>query len=240
MSYIHTEKIHNFEAARIVVPFLMEIIAPKSLLDVGCGLGTWLKVFEEHGIIDILGLDGNYINKNQLKISLDKWKPVDLNQPFDLKRKFDLVICLEVVEHLTKSASDFIIDSLVCHSNTILFSAAIPGQGGQGHVNEQWLTYWQREFEKRGYKLCDILRSRFWNDSTIEVWYRQNMVIFYKENPILDDLRTKATVPVNLVHPELFSFYYGLSRRVEMFERGEVGISIAFKSLIRAIARKFK
>ena len=144
--YIHTEAIHNLSAPRVIVPIVLEMIKPNSILDVGCGIGTWLKVFEEYGVDDYLGIDGDYVDRSTLKISEKRFLPNDLRKRWSLNRKFDLVVSLEVAEHLPEEVADLFVSTLSAHGDTILFSAAIPGQGGQNHVNEQWPTYWQKKF----------------------------------------------------------------------------------------------
>ena len=132
------------------------------VLDVGCGIGTWLKAFEECGVKDYLGLDGNHVNRSLLKIPAEKFRVQNLLESFRLNRKFDLVISLEVAEHLDEKISDQFVKGLVEHGETIVFSAAIPYQSGQNHVNEQWPAYWQQKFEKHGYYFHDVIRPKIW------------------------------------------------------------------------------
>ena len=152
MAYIHTKDIHNTRAAEIIVPILLQHIQPKSVLDIGCGTGTWLKVFEQAGITDFFGVDGEDIDESILEISKENFAVYNLTRPLVLDRFYDLVISLEVAEHLPELAADEFVLTLVRHGKTILFSAAIPGQGGQDHLNEQWPIYWQKKFNRYGYK----------------------------------------------------------------------------------------
>src|SRR5688572_19921778 len=98
--YVHDEIVHNKNAARIILPLVFELVKPTSVLDVGCGLGTWLSVCDEFGVKDYLGVDGDYVERTKLTILESKFLSVDLRNRFTTKRKFDLVICLEVAEHL--------------------------------------------------------------------------------------------------------------------------------------------
>ncbi len=198
--YDHTIANHNLVAPREVVPLVMELVKPQSVLDVGCGIGNWLKVFEEQGIGDYKGVDGSYLDKNLLKIPIHNFEARDLQQSFSLGRKFDLVVSLEVAEHLDERYADQFVQTLVNHGDIILFSAAIPGQGGQNHLNEQWPEYWQKKFEKHGFYFHDLIRQLIWNNTKVEWWYRQNIFLLTKSKP-------KAGAPKNiaLVHPELFS-----------------------------------
>ncbi len=101
----------------------------------------------------------------------------DLTERWDLGRKFDLVLCLEVGEHLPPASAATLVESLVAHSDLVAFSAACPGQNGQHHVNCQWLEYWQRLFNGSGYVCDDSIRWKIWNIEAIEPWYRQNMFL---------------------------------------------------------------
>src|SRR5260221_12957101 len=140
--YHHSEAVHNMETPRQVVPKIMDMLHPKSVLDVGCGIGTWLKAFEEEGVLDLLGLDGDHVDKRLLKIRPTQFKIQNLMNRWSVNRKFDLVISFEVAEHLPAQTSDLFVEMLVNHSDTILFSAAVPKQEGQNHLNEQWPSYW--------------------------------------------------------------------------------------------------
>lgn len=207
MSYIHYDNIHNLNAANEILPFLMKRFAPKSLLDVGCGTGTWLKVAQELGISEIQGIDGDYVPKEALKISEFFFKGIDLRSSFDLGKKFDLVLSLEVAEHLPEASADAFISSLCKHSDIIVFSAAIPNQGGQNHINEQWPSYWMEKFKTNGYLSHDILRFQFWDNPRVDFWYKQNMFVFIKSKSQItvseSDLDKPLTIPVRIVHPEL-------------------------------------
>ena len=141
----------------------MQIVEPRSVVDFGCGNGSWLRVFEELGVNDILGIDLVKLNDNDLLIKQDNIIVRDLSNKINLDRQFGLVICLEVAEHLSDKNSDNLIDNLCTHGDVILFSAAIPGQGGQYHKNEQWHTYWEAKFNQRGYLSYDIFVPLFDN-----------------------------------------------------------------------------
>lgn len=201
--YIHDEIIHNSGAAEQVLPVLFSIFKPKSILDVGCGLGNWIEVAKKMGVEEVVGVDGSYVNRTLLKIDDKEFIEKDLTKPFDLNTKFDLAICLEVAEHLPETSSDTLIQSIVAHTDVVMFSAAIPGQGGQNHINEQWPTYWQELFQKYDYDMIDFFRPKIWNNTKIERWYRQNMFLVVKKGHTLSDQGSKGIV--SLVHPELLS-----------------------------------
>jgi SAM-dependent methyltransferase len=85
-------------SAGIVIPLLNAMITPSSVLDIGCGVGTWLHVWEQLGVTDIVGLDGNK-EYNSLRISLGLYQRTDLLSPVDLGRKFDLAMSLAPIIH---------------------------------------------------------------------------------------------------------------------------------------------
>jgi SAM-dependent methyltransferase len=221
------------------VPLVQEMVNAKSVLDVGCGIGTWLKAFAETGVADYTGVDGEYVNKKLIQIPMENFVSHNLNTSLNLKRKFDLVVSLEVAEHLETQHNNQLIEMLTLHGDVILFSAAIPGQGGQFHINEQWLSVWISLFEKYGFGYYDCIRPRIWNNSNVDVWYKQNIVIFCKLGHRLEQVFKQKTSPYkDIVHPELFTFYVNQAERAGLFEQGKLGVSIALKSLGRALRKK--
>ncbi len=236
INYVHSEQIHNLKAPRQIVPFLIKSIKPNNVLDVGCGTGTWLAVFEQNGIDDYLGIEGESFSPNQLHISSSKVLSKDLSKPFDLNRKFDLLICLEVAEHLPETSADTLVSSLVKHSDTILFSAAIPYQGGQNHINEQWPAYWQKKFEPHGFFFYDCIRPVIWANEDVEWWYKQNIFLVSKEKPKQDSNTIMA-----LVHPELY--YRNITHHLQYIEGlrdGKQGLRISARIFMKALAFKIK
>lgn len=149
-------------------------------VDIGCGVGTWLNVIKTKGG-GVVGLDGKYVNKNYLVIGCDEFIETDLEERIQINQTFDLAISLEVAEHLSKKRAATFVEDLCGLSDTILFSAATILQGGEGHQNEQRLSYWSKMFSERGYYMMDFIRPAIWNDSQIPVWYRQNTVVFAKK-----------------------------------------------------------
>jgi SAM-dependent methyltransferase len=184
-------------SAAVVVPLINKLVQPKSVLDVGCGVGTWLSQWADQGVTDLLGLDGDYVDRAALQIPASNFRSVDLQSSFSLGRQFDLVESLEVAEHLDESCADSFVRSLANHADTVLFSAAIPGQGGRHHVNEQWPSYWVPIFSRYGLEVFDIIRPVIWTDRRIEYWYRQNILVFSKRT----DFNGCDTL-LDVVHPD--------------------------------------
>lgn len=234
--YIHNEDTHNKKAASVIVPLLHEILNFVSVVDVGCGIGTWLSVFNEKESLEILGLDGDYVNRDLLakNIPLDSFKSIDLSFEFDLKKKFDLAICLEVAEHLPNSSGDFLVDSLCRHSDQIVFSAAIPNQGGQNHLNEQWPSFWIEKFKRNGFEVYDLIRPVIWNNPQVDIWYRQNLLIFSKNK-----IQNAKVGALDLVLPEYWDQknkeVFTLQNQLVRIIEGKVGAFFYLKSLLKSL-----
>lgn len=128
-------------SAAAVVPLVKRLLSPNSVLDVGCGPGTWVARWITEGVTDAIGVDGDYVDRSSLRIPAGQFVAADLEDPLHLGRTFDLVQSLEVAEHLDEVHADAFVASLARHGDTVLFSAALPGQGGAHHVNEQWPSY---------------------------------------------------------------------------------------------------
>jgi SAM-dependent methyltransferase len=218
---LSAEERRNEHSAREILAILFRYLQPASALDVGCGLGTWLKVASEMGVAEIHGIDGPWLDPSRIRVPAQAVEKRDLEKPFDLGRRFDLVICLEVAEHLfEKSAADFIA-TLTRHAPAVLFSAAIPHQGGHHHVNERFLPYWTELFARHGYRPLDIVRADIWENPEVHWWLRQNAVLFAQDdliagNAMLREASAKPRGPLSLVHPEV---YASLGERLNGFIR---------------------
>jgi len=198
----------NRHAAEVILGMLFKEFMPQSVLDVGCGLGTWLSVARRLGVRDIFGVDGRWLDKTRLRIPEDVVRILDLEKPFDLGRRFDMAICLEVAEHLDAKAAAGFVASLTAHADIILFSAAIPFQGGHHHVNEQWPTYWCSLLDERGFETLDVIRARIWTDDSIHLWLRQNTLLIVKKHlaeggGVFSNLQ-QYPQPLSLVHPDVY------------------------------------
>jgi SAM-dependent methyltransferase len=183
-------------SATAITSILYRQIELTSVLDIGCARGTWLRAWSKLGIIDLHGVDGDYVDRQMLEIPVSNFTTANLNVAFDLGRQFDLVQSLEVGEHIEESSSEIFVDCLARHARRyILFSAAPPGQGGEYHVNEQPYEFWREKFETRGFATVDSVRPAIVKNNRISYWYRYNTLLFIRHEllPKIDaNLRDKV------------------------------------------------
>lgn len=157
-------------------------LAPKTVVDVGCGTGALLEALRDRGC-EVFGFE---YSKAGLEYCRSRHLDVEV---FDLEsdvlrsdRTFDVAISVEVAEHLPERVADRYVDLLARLAPTIVFTAAPPGQGGIDHVNEQPPGYWIHKFQQRGLEhnreLSDKWRERWKADGDVETWYCQNLMVF--------------------------------------------------------------
>ena len=171
--YYHAISQGSIRSAEVVMSALAAVgVEPQSVIDVGCGVGEW-----HAGHPDYTGVDYRVL-RDDLLISPERFIACDLNRDVpQLDRRFDLCLCLEVAEHLKPSRAEDLVRFLCSVSDRVLFSAAIPNQGGVGHVNEQWQTYWAALFKKHGFGAARQ-QPDIRNCESVELWYRQNVVLY--------------------------------------------------------------
>lgn len=189
-------------SACAILPFLRDRLGPTTVLDVGCGRGAWSAQWIALGVGAVQGIDGDYVKADSLLIPQDQFLARDLSKPFDLGRRFDLVQCLEVAEHISEQFAEIFVDNLCRHGDIVFFSAAQPGQGGEFHVNEQPLRYWREKFATHGYVPFDVVRPKFSSDPTVEPWYRYNSLIYVSQEKkafVENSFGTKALADSNKI-----------------------------------------
>jgi SAM-dependent methyltransferase len=219
----YEDRSEALESAKVIVPLVLELIKPESVIDVGCGTAEFLNVFMNYGRIeDIKGIDGAWVDKNKLLMDGKKFIVKNLEEPIVMDRRFDLAVSLEVAEHLEEKYAKTFINSLTDLSDIILFSAAIPKQGGIGHVNEQLPDYWAKLFLEHDYVVIDVIREQIWNNKDIGTYYIQNILMFVKRSALDKHKKLKQaykqTNPnfINIIHPK---FYMGLATRQERIKQ---------------------
>jgi SAM-dependent methyltransferase len=241
IAYDHLLNTHTLEGARAALSRLFPNEMPTSILDVGCGPGTWLRAAMERGVGEFMGVDGLDIPPEELLFPPDKFLRVNLSARLDLGCRFAVAFCFEVGEHLEADGAKQLIRSLTQHTDTVFFSAACPGQPGQHHVNCQWPDYWQALFNSSGFECEDSPRWAIWNDSRIEIWYRQNMFVARRSRSAGKELRIRP-----VIHPEMLpSMNFSAEQdyfasHVHQIENGRMPVSWYFKTLISASIGKFR
>lgn len=196
-------------SARKVLPIAMEVQPCRSIIDIGCGTGAWLAGAAELGVGETIGVDGAYVDRNQLEIPAERFISADLTtltvdalraMPGVGGRRFDLAMSVEVAEHLPESSAAGFVALLTSLSDVVLFSAAIPFQGGVAHLNEQFPSWWAKHFARHGYMPLDLIRDRVWDETSVEWWYRQNVMLFVaSHHPAASLARPAATL--DRIHP---------------------------------------
>jgi SAM-dependent methyltransferase len=207
-SFFQTIAPSGVDSARVIAPRLIELVQPRSIVVVGCGTGSWLRVFKELGVEDVLGIDGSYVPANARELPAQQFLERDLTQPLRLDRRFDLVMSLEVAEHLPPDVAEQFVESLVNLGPVVAFSAAVPKQGGTHHVNEQWPEYWAGLFARHRYSAIDCFRADIWRNPRVAWYYAQNLLLFASDVAVaqskrLRDARSRSgdAPPLSIVHP---------------------------------------
>lgn len=204
----------SLRSARIVLKELLDGIGPiHSVADIGCGVATWCKAAVELGSSRVMGIDGDYVDRSRLMIDPTLFRACDLSEIDGIAKvasgaRFDLVISVEVAEHLPASCAGNFIRGLCELGDLVLFSAAIPGQGGRNHINEQWPDYWAALFAENQFVCFDVIRQRVWDRQQCEFWYAQNCLLFARDGSAAFVAASKisptlGSKPLRLVHPRL-------------------------------------
>jgi len=251
MSSVYDQKFYDDQmggsllSASIILPHLESIFPQiRSVVDVGCGAGTWLSYFANKGF-RVLGIDGNMLPPEEMMIPADRFRRQNLEESVSAPEVFDLCMCLEVAEHLTSGRAASVVVDLCNLGDIVLFGAAIPGQDGTHHINCQWQSYWIDLFEQQGFTAFDLIRPTFWNDSRVEWWYLQNTLVFVRKQR--SDL-TKAAADflekrridgvLDVVHPRALEVHHYSTRMYSSEPSARESLRLAGKAIAKAIRRR--
>ena len=170
------------EAAELIVPLVLDVVdLPRSVVDLGGGVGTWSRAFKRHGVNKVTCIDSGSIDRSELLVSENEFMGADLSASIPAPIDSDLAVSLEFAEHVPAQRSSQIVEFLTSSASIVLFSAAIPGQFGPGHINEQPAGYWRKLFREYGYRHHDVIRPRIICRREVPFWYRQNLSIYANE-----------------------------------------------------------
>lgn len=196
-------------SAIVVVPMVIqEFGLPDSVIDFGCGTGAWLHEFSIRGVKEIYGVDGS--NDGHRFLTEDQFELFDLGEPYVPLHKYDLAITLEVAEHLPEEHANAFVANVARCSDNILWSAAVPGQRGLNHINEQWPSYWVPKFQELGFYCNGCFRYEIWDDPQVETWYKQNILLFSRNRADWSD-----TVR-DIIHPNNYGNYGVVEERFKL------------------------
>ena len=165
-------------------------LQPHTVVDVGCGTGALLEVLKENGC-QVFGLE-----YSEAALQLCRARGVDV-QKFDLEKEslainqtFDVVVSMEVGEHLPEKSADRYVEILAELSDTIVFSAAQPGppeRHAHDHVNEQPKSYWLSKFRAFGFEYDEVMSNQWqkkWQaGGAVVYWYHENVMILRRLDP---------------------------------------------------------
>lgn len=194
-------------SATQILPIVFDLCSPRSVLDVGCGIGTWLQVAKQLGAETIQGIDGSYLKADQLLISKNEFRAADLSKVSSAERHFELAISMEVAEHLPPSSAMPFVRFLCDSAPVVLFSAAVPFQGGTSHINEHWQSYWASLFEQCNYIAVDCIRPKVWTHPLVSYYYAQNAILYVDRDhlsdypAILRESGARGTQVASMIHP---------------------------------------
>ncbi len=112
-----------------------------------------------------------------------------------------MAVCLEVGEHLPATAAPGLVQALTEAAPVVLFSAALPGQGGANHINEQWSWYWEELFAGQGFVRLDPIRPRVWRNPDVYWWYHQNTLLYAHRAALREHPKLAAEHRLTEGHP---------------------------------------
>lgn len=235
-------------SAQTILSILLERIPEiNSAVDIGCGVGTWLSVLQDQGIEEILGLDGDWVNEEFLAIPKECFQKTNLNQLIKPSKRYDLAISLEVAEHLSPDSAENFVNTLAQLSDYVLFSAAVPGQGGINHINEQWQDYWVKLFNNLDYEAYDFIRPKIWDNNRIPFWYKQNILFFSKRQQLANlkasPVTTGSECMLKIIHPDSYLEKLKILKetQAELYKRGvKHDFMLFIESLSNFVVRKFR
>ena len=225
-------------AAEIVVPTVLDMVDVTSVVDVGCGTGAWLRAFVDRGVTDVLGIDTDRVPPDLLKIGRDRYMTADLAHPPTVGRNFDLAVSVEVAEHLPEEAADRFVAFLCSLAPVLLFSAAIPGQEGEAHLNEQWPSYWSGRFAVHGFESLDVVRPLIWDNADVPWFYRQNLLIYVRSTD-----RGRITIGDGISPTARTADGVGSPVHVHVVpaaSRTQTGNAVVLSAHVRALPRAFR
>lgn len=219
--FYHTDE--TYASANIItkelIGYLPEI---NSVVDIGCGMAAFAKAFQQAGVHEITLVDHPSLDISKCLVKENfRFVPCDLDNNMPNPIKADLAICTEVLEHINTKRSLKILDFITECADIVIFSAAVPRQGGLGHINEQRHKFWITEFKKRGFDYSDAFKSKISADNKILYWLTQNLFIFFRNQNENSQLLNRKLFGDNfeIVHQYILNREYGFLEVVKMLPK---------------------
>ncbi len=168
--------------AEIVTELISSTFTISSFIDIGCGDGLWSRKMLEKCDNKIKGyaIDLPGVRPKELQQVASDIQFIELNlnsNPYIPERQFDLAFCTEVLEHLEEHAALLLLNSIAANCDLLVFSAAVPGQGGTGHINEHPQEYWDSQLQKRGFRPFDVIRPAI-IELEVPSYYKNNLILY--------------------------------------------------------------
>lgn len=162
------------------IKFLQAKFNIKSMVDIGCG-PAWMVELANHLGIHAIGIEGDQSVGSKEYIKFHDFT----HGPYEIANNFDLAYSVEFLEHVEEKYMDNYM-AVFTKANYIFCSAAVPGQGGDHHVNEKTREYWIEKFSERGFIYDDETFNELIGVSAISNFVRKNALFLKKKDPITD------------------------------------------------------
>ncbi len=166
--------------------YLYEELKPNSVLDLGCGVGSYLEGFLNAGCKNLLGIELSFSDVEKYIVEDIRSHIIegDVTTSLNLNRKFDCVISFEVGEHIAPYGTEKFIDNLIlCSDRYIILTAAPPGQRGTGHINLRSKDFWIESIVSKGFLYREDLVEKYrvkWKEFNVEKYILNNLMVFKK------------------------------------------------------------
>lgn len=159
------------------VSFLNENVEFESFADLGCGSGAFCAPFQ--ATKDVLGVDFSVGAEKFNYLDPKNYLSADLSKPLNLNRTYDLVMSLEVWEHLLPECEQGYLDNIFAlKPKTLIISCAPPGQWGRHHYTPRTGEEVVKIVSSRGYSLNQGLTEKFRTIKKLAGFYKKNTHVF--------------------------------------------------------------
>lgn len=178
-SFYEETRERKLESFRRVAAILARHLAFDTVLDIGCGTGLLIAELKKIGK-DVLGCEISEAAISGAPRDVTVFQ-ADAARPIRVNRRFDLVVCIEVAEHIQRRHSRRLVENCTSLGGQICFTAAPAGQGGVGHINLRPHSFWIELFARRGFVLqaglADRMREQMRAEGVLR-WIPDNLMVF--------------------------------------------------------------